>query len=617
MLSRVIFISALFFSSLSLGGDRVKLEHFARLPSFSRPMISPNGDFIAVTTTIYGHPVIAIQSLLATDDPAYEPPVFLALEEKYHFDNYEWVTNDRLIMALRATVGYYGDLVNVTRMWSTDRTGKDPIFFKVEPNRRGFYRQYPGMISRLKGDNEHVLVELEDYIDDWSAPNVDRVNIYTGKKTRVLKNTMGVSDWIADNEGVVRIGTRHDGRFGRSDFFIYYRETEDSSWERLQDKTDYFDKNRLRPIRFDDEDPNILLMTSDELVEQAGDADDDDNMFRYDLTARKILGPYKDTFRDKIYGVVERALPDLERQLISQDEKKEKFVFRVWSDVQPPEYYLLDITKPSLDYIGARYPQLADVQLAPMQKVHYKARDGLEIEGFLTLPVGSVGKKIPMVIYPHGGPWSHDNWGFHNYVQFMASRGYGVFQPQFRGSTGYGLAHEEAGYGQWGLGIQDDITDGLKWLIAEGIADPSRVCIVGSSFGGYAAAMGAAKTPELYQCAVTINGVLDLKRHNNSAKKYIHGNLNKAMWNDWDDLLLTSPYHLAKNIKAPMLIIGSERDANVPVIHSRKMHKKLKYLKKQVTYIELPNGEHSRTNEKNELTKFKALEDFLDKYIGK
>ena len=166
------------------------------------------------------------------------------------------------------------------------------------------------------------------------------------------------------------------------------------------------------------------------------------------------------------------------------------------------------------------------------------------------------------------------------------------------------------------MGIQDDITDGLKWLIGEGIADPDRVCIVGSSFGGYAAAIGAAKTPELYQCAVTINGVLDLKGFNRSVRNLFYGNLNKAIWNNWEDLLQTSPHHLAENIEAPMLIIGSEKDTVVPIIHSKKMHHRLKRLKKDSTYIELPNGEHYRTNQKNEMTKLKAIENFLNQHIG-
>ena len=616
MLNKWIIVVSVLLSAAVAAADPVDLKHFAKLPSYSAPIISPNGQYLAVTIPVDGRPLIIVQNIYRDENGKTPDPGIIALPTKYHFDNYQWINNDRLLFSLRATGSVRGGFRHITRMWSTDRLGKDPVFFKVAPNNYGYYRQYPRMLSQLKDDDEHILVELEDYVDDWAAPNVDKLNIYTGKKKTVIKNRKGVNRWIADENGVVRIGTQYDGRLGRKDFTVFYRENQNDPWDRLQEKTDYFDKDRFTPIRFDEDDANILLMTSDELAEDDSGIDEGDNIFRFDLTTRKVLGPYKDTYREQIKAVVERALPDYERQLISQDEKKQKFVFRVSKDTKAPEYYLLDMTKPSLDYIGAEYPKLDDVELAPMQKVSYKARDGLEIEGLLTLPVGSDGKDVPMVIYPHGGPWAHDEWGFDNYVQFMASRGYGVFQPQFRGSTGYGLAHEQAGYGQWGLGIQDDITDGLKWLIAEGIADPDRVCIVGSSFGGYAAAMGAAKTPELYQCAVTINGVLNLKRINRSARNLFYGNLNKAIWNNWEDLLQTSPHHLAENIEAPMLIIGSEKDTVVPIIHSKKMHQRLKRLKKDSAYIELPNGEHYRTNQKNEMTKLKAIENFLNQHIG-
>ena len=606
---------AFVLTPFSHAANPVKLEHFAKLPAFATPIISPNGKYVAVTITLRGHPLVVIQELYVDDDKTPEKPAYLGLPEKYHFSDYGWINDDRLLMSLRATAALQGRLATLTRMWSADRKGKNPVFFKVKPNKEGLYRQYPKMISRLKHDDKHILLELEDYENDWAAPNVDKVNIYTGKKERIIKNTKGVYSWIADNKGVVRIGTKHDLRFGRSDVIIYCRDSQDDPWEKLQEKTDYFDKQRLIPVRFDIDDDNILLMTTDELAEETGDTDEY-NLFRFDIKQRKVLGPYNDEFREKVYAVIERALPDLDRQMISQDEKRERFVFRVSSDTHAPEYYLLDITKPSLEFMGAEYPELADVELAPMQTVSYKARDGLTIEGFLTLPLGVPAKNVPMVIYPHGGPWAHDEWGFDNYVQFMANRGYGVFQPQFRGSTGYGLAHEEAGYGEWGRGIQDDITDGLQWLIEQGIADPKRVCILGASFGGYAAAMGAAQTPDLYQCAVAINGVLDLKQYHESANRMFFGNINKAMWNDWDHILEASPYHLAENITVPMLIIGSERDVNVPVSHSRKMHERLKKLNKPATYIELPNGEHYRTNEPNEITKLKAIEAFLSQHLG-
>ncbi len=223
----------------------------------------------------------------------------------------------------------------------------------------------------------------------------------------------------------------------------------------------------------------------------------------------------------------------------------------------------------------------------------------------------------PAVVMPHGGPWAHDEWGFDTYAQFLASRGYAVLQPQFRGSTGYGLEHEEAGYGEWGKGIQDDITDATLWAIKEGHIDEKRICILGESFGGYAAAMGVVKEPGLYVCAISINGVLDLQTLIRDADMHLLGNIEKALLNDYNEAAAYSPYHRAEEITASLLLIGSELDTVVPVAeHSRKMHEHLRKLKKPVEYLELPDDEHWRTNEPNEIVKLQAIEDFLDRHIG-
>lgn len=364
-----------------------------------------------------------------------------------------------------------------------------------------------------------------------------------------------------------------------------------------------------------DDDPNILLLTTSNMDEGLSPDESEVQLFRYDLTHRKVLGPYKDVRKEKLIETVKRALPGMEVEIVSHDKDKQLYMFRVYSDIYPPEYYLLDLARKSMEYIASEFPELVKAKLAKMKKVVYRARDGLTIPAFLTLPAGSDEKNLPVIIFPHGGPWAEDEWGFNNYVQFFANRGYAVLQPQFRGSTGHGLEHLEAGYGQWGMSIQDDITDGVKWLIKEGIADPKRIGIVGSSFGGYAAATGAAKTPDMFCCAVSINGVLDLKAYISSGQKMLFEGINRAVWNKYSDAEENSPYHLAENIKAPLLLIASEKDTVVPFEHSKKMYKRMLKLKKKVEFVELPGGEHWRTTNSNEQIKLKAVEKFLAKYM--
>lgn len=610
----LLFLTASVTATDASAAQLIPLRVLAELPKFSHPMVSPNGKYLAATMTVDGQPMMVVQNLLTSGEEREQELVPIDSGENF-FYWYRWVNNDRLVFSLRSTTMYRFGLVNRARVGSIGRDGRDSIFFAMQPNLRDFYRAHPNVVDFLENDPDHILAALDDEPTAWATPQVHLVNINTGHKKLLLSNRRGVYAWIADGDGVIRIGTKIDTKYGKRNVTVFYRETASDGWETLQ-KVDYFDHDRLEPWRFDEDDANILLMTSANLQDEQDPNDIEDQLFRYDLSIRKIIGAYENSHRKNVIKTVEQALPDLEVKIVSRDKEKNIYFFRVFSDVKSPEYFMLDIRKRTLDYVAAEYPDLHDYELAPMERISYKARDGLDIPAFLTIPVGAERKNLPVVVYPHGGPWARDRWGFDNYVQFMANRGYAVFQPQFRGSTGYGIEHEEAGYGEWGYGIQDDITDGVEWLIDQGIADPGRICIVGSSFGGYAAAMGVAKTPDLYRCAVSINGVLDLKMFIDSGRYLLFKTINRAIWNDRADAENASPHHMADRIQVPLLLMGSERDTVVPVRHSERMFKKLKRLDKPVTYIELPDGEHWRTNEANEIIKFQALEKFLAEHIG-
>jgi len=218
---------------------------------------------------------------------------------------------------------------------------------------------------------------------------------------------------------------------------------------------------------------------------------------RVQRNLRRILDWISDSKGNLRVGVAYLNVKKSTDEVVYYRRNDDKVIFEFSSDTQPSLYLYLDAKSGVSKNLPSPYPQLQGHTFSKMQEVSYEARDGLTIPAFLTVPHDKEQKNLPTIIYPHGGPWSHDEWGFDARVQFFADRGYAVLQPQFRGSTGYGVAHEEAGYRQWGLAIQDDITDGVKWLIDEGIADPEKICIVGASFGGYAAALGLATTPEL------------------------------------------------------------------------------------------------------------------------
>ncbi len=587
------------------------LELYYRLPELSDPILSPDGEHFAVEMSFQGTRVLVVRDIYGKQAPAILKPGDLKLH------GYEWVSNDRLILHVRATGEVGKFLFNYTRLLSIDKTGKDVVSFWMRPNEDNSFAVAPRVVSRLPDDPDHVLAVLNDEYGRYGFPEVSLVNIRTGKYKLAQRNVRDIIGWLADDQGRLRVGfavnSRGRGRRG-TEGSIYHRASEEADWELVQ-KAGVFDGEMMRPVGFDPDDDMVLLVSSSDM-EDTDLMNDDAAVYRYDLRTGEFAGEYTNPELQAIATMVREQTGVARAYITSRDDSDKRMIIATYSDVSPPMYYLYERDQNRLSPLGGHYPKLADTQLAPMQRVKYQARDGREIPGFLTLPVSSEGTP-PLVVYPHGGPWARDYWGFDNYVQMLASRGYAVFQPQFRGSTGFGTEHLEAGYGEWGLAIQDDITDGVKWLIAEGKVDPERICIYGASFGGYAAAMGAVKTPDLYQCAITVNGVLDLKKLVKSARYMAMGRANLEMWNDPDNVEDASPYHLYKNIKAPMLIIASDKDTVVPwVDHSKRFYKRVRKLDVDSDLVVLKGGEHWRTNEAHEQQKMEAIISFLDRHIG-
>jgi dipeptidyl aminopeptidase/acylaminoacyl peptidase len=261
--------------------------------------------------------------------------------------------------------------------------------------------------------------------------------------------------------------------------------------------------------------------------------------------------------------------------------------------------------------------------LGEVKEISYKARDGASIPGYLTMPAAKSSGAIPLVVLPHGGPQERDYLEFNWLTQFIASRGYAVLQPQFRGSTGFGDAFREAGYRQWGGLMQDDVTDGVRFLIEQGIADPHRICIVGASYGGYAALAGAAFTPELYSCAVSISGVSDLPALLREEVPIYEGTISNSM-SEWkmriggpndSNLAAKSPINSVKAIKVPILIVYGTADSVVPNAQSEKMVAALKAAGKSVSVAILAGEDHWLSRTETRVQVLKELDAFLGKNL--
>ncbi len=331
---------------------------------------------------------------------------------------------------------------------------------------------------------------------------------------------------------------------------------------------------------------------------------------------------YLDPDARKLFEGIEAKLPGYFVTLQSTTDDENGMIVAAYNDRTQGTRYLYDRAADRLTELGKVQPWLPEALMSAQTPIEYKARDGFTIHGYLTVPKGMEAKKLPVIVNPHGGPWFRDSWGFNPEVQFLASRGYAVLQMNFRGSTGYGRKFWEASFKEWGGKMQDDVTDGVEYLIKQGIADPKRVCIYGASYGGYATLAGLAYTPDLYACGVDYVGVSNLFTFMKTIppywKPYLEMMYEMVGNPEKDKALLTkaSPALNADRIKAPLLIAQGARDPRVNKDESDQMVAALKARGLDVPYLVKDNEGHGFRNEENQFAFYDEMERFLDKHLG-
>jgi dipeptidyl aminopeptidase/acylaminoacyl peptidase len=318
--------------------------------------------------------------------------------------------------------------------------------------------------------------------------------------------------------------------------------------------------------------------------------------------------------------------PDDAVRLAGWTENKRQLALLIEGGATAPAYFLFDRDKRQIGKLAQRYAEIGDADVNPIVTIEYKARDGRRIPALLTLPRGApLGSPLPLIVIPHGGPASYDAVGFDWMAQYFAGRGYMIFQPNFRGSDGFGVEHREAGYGEWGGKMQDDVTDGVELLIRKQWVDSDRTCIVGGSYGGYAALAGGAYTPDLYKCVAAIAPVADLNLFLTMEKR--DSGADSAIYEYWTRLIgdkakdkaklaAASPVNAASNFKAPVLLIHGNDDTIVPFIHSSRMEASLKAAGKQVSLIKLKNEDHWLSQSETRLQTLRELDQFVARTIG-
>lgn len=638
LLLSVSLFAALFFSPVIADDSRtttkpsdIPVEAFAQLNDGGQMKMSPDATSIAYFIPFKGRKNIIVQKLDGSDR-ALIPPIKDA-DIKW----FVWKGDDILLISYRFTEKEMG------RTWATSRLVTYNITTQemkrlITPKSIGNERMGnigDSIIDMLEDDPEQILLELDnDYDGDTS---VFKVNVRTRKRSLYLRSKFGVNNWKVDENHTVRWGTgyRLDQRVAR------YLNPVTEKWEDVTEKS-WYDKDSIYPIKFFN-DPRYAYVYAPNERGINGLAKFDmvegkivEEIFRHEIVdisglatspeTGKIIGVYytehypKINFfnksYEKLYGQINGALGEGWTKIISINLAKKAFLFRHMNSNSPTKIYYLNGETGIFDFVMDANSNLPTDLMSMAQPIKYKARDGLTIHGYLTLPKDKGAKNLPTIIFPHGGPSSRDSMTFDTWAQFFASRGYAVLQPNFRGSSGYGDYFRALGKKQWGGTMQDDVTDGTQWLIDAGIADPKRTCIVGASYGGYAALMGAVKEPDLYKCAISINGVADLPAMISHDKNFVGGKVwSKSIGLEGEKTKSVSPYHQAEKIKIPVLIVHAKDDPVVPYRQGRDMARRLKKLKKPVTYVEVKNGDHSLDTAETRLATFKAMEKFLAKHL--
>lgn len=619
------------------------ISAFASLPQLEPPQLSPDGEHLAFVQSVNGRPAAVI---IPVDQASGEKPRIIP-SDTWIVEDVEWAKNDTVVLTARNDFhnSYAGRAEAVQRRAAVKLDGSPMVM--LLNNQKGGYYMASAMVDKALDDNDSVFMPSLTLANQRVLATLVKVNVRTGKGViQRADNGQDTQHWIMDGKGNVaaRIDVTHNPLTAH--LLVKHDDTWTDVWSRLTDYDDggfqagltedgkfillqIRENGEPRILKFDVANPANPQTVYDEGQNDAG--------LIFEPWTNRVVGThyYDDGIERPFFFSPDISVMWLELgqtfankrfTVFSMSRAHDKIVVGVRDTVSsPPSYYLVDRTARKATHLGDAYPLLVAGTLGQQRRISYTARDGLTIPAYLTLPPGKTAKSLPLIVMPHGGPEARDTPGFDWWAQFMANRGYAVLQPQYRGSTGMGRKFIEAGFKQWGRKMQDDITDGVNKLVADGTADPKRVCIVGASYGGYAALAGAALTPDLYACAISFAGISDLHKLVAAAREDYGLDSNSAKYResrignpftDRQKLEDTSPAMQAAKVRAPILLIHGANDFTVPVEQSDEMNAALVAAGKTVRYIKLPGEDHYMSDADTRMRVLQETEAFLGQHIG-
>ncbi len=634
--------SLLLFLAAGAALAQTSLQDLFRNSKFTSATLSPNGKYLATTANIGGKlqlAVVEIETGTAKNVAGYET---------LDISSIQWINDERIVYNIIDRDGEQTS--SAGGLYAINRDGSQPAILMPHPEQilgrmdQGTWVSEPrwmSMLGRALNDDPNSIMAT-GYFPNGDA-SLYRVDSLTGKRKEIDFDVKGwARGFVLDSKNQLRVVQTTNAE--QSQMVVWYREQVGQAWRKLSDHSTFDPKFRV--LAFDADDTTMIVSAPmeegrwgiykyDFVNNKPGELLASDKMVNVDgglvfsPDSKKLLGlrmqtePPKTLWFDKSMASlqvgIDKAFPGLVN-VIHPGNAQAAMLIHSYSSTHPGQYSLYYPDKKKLLNLFAARPWIDPKKMSTQLAYDYVARDGLPILAYVTLPQGREAKALPMVVLAHGGPWGRDHWGYNSEVQFLSGMGYAVLQPQFRGSTGFGDVHFKKSFGQWGLAMQDDITDGVMSLVKQGVVDPKRVCIMGASYGGYATMMGLVKDPDLYRCGVNLFGVTNLFYISSSGTwgdKAAVYKLNKTLGDPdklRDQFNATSPSKQADRIKAPVFMAYGEKDYRVPLVHGEEMRNGLKKNGRVVEYMELEKEEHGIAKEETRYRVYGAIETFLKKY---
>jgi len=581
------------------------IESFSVLPALQQVTVSPDGKHVVIkrATSKDGDYILEVRK---TNNLKADPVLFGS--ERMQIQGAYWLNNDLMAVNFSQNIqdgtrNYNASKVGIVRV---DGKGKWKIPFPKEESARFT------LVSLLRDDPKNILISYD--INNDRLPDIVKYNIYNGRTRTIFRaNTLLSAGLIPDNKGEIRAANAYDTKNNSLDQYV--RTSPDADWELIfKNRAD--NRERFDFLSFSVENPQEIYISANRGQDTTGiyiynietkvyserlfglenvDVDgvvtsrkqvDSGRLLGYSYTGKEPKVYWLDEYEENLRKAVEAAFPDKFVRLSSRSDDDSQIVVNTSADNDPGTFYLLSNMK-DVQLIGERFPLINRDLLGDVKYIKYPARDGLKIPAYVTIP--KMGEKpYPTVVMPHGGPWVRDTTIYDEWSQLLASHGYMVVQPNYRGSTGYGLNHWKKGDNNWGQTMQDDKDDGVKYLVDKGLADPDNVAIFGWSYGGYAAFAASVRKDGPFACAIAGAGVADLSRI--SATLFNGGRYGRVFQGTTVSGL--SPIEHADKLAMPLFIIHGDIDRRVPVEQSRLMVEKLESLGKPHKYLELEGADH-------------------------